>query len=449
MDDLNTLWSKLLSDYARIKNKATKLSGGYQAFIDAAAALIRQCYGALSSLTDNEYTVDGGTPFTQIDVITELVTESGPIVSFDTKLHSSRPIEALIVDIDPIQSGTGEPSPTNIRPISGFNSVKVTRAGKNLFSTFEEGNTTSAGITFDFSDSDVVKISGTSTGNNASSSNKIIGGSNAPTPIVFKQGHTYTISLQGIVSLSKQNDFRLFLRTNNNSNLWYGDSDGVWTFTPEETFVAERIMLRIKSSNTTVNVDAHFQIEFGSVPTTYEAYKGDTYDVSLSSSGTVYGGILDVVSGELVVNHVFHEFDGNEAIGNIAAVGTYARTRYTLSNIGGSGVMDGLTNFSHGIIDTEWAGEFGHAYGTRSYAYLFLPCGATASSAQAYLAGQKTAGTPVQIVWILATPITYQLTAQEVKTLLGNNNIWADAGDVTVTYPAKSDKDCNGGYPGS
>ena len=37
----------------------------------------------------------------------------------------------------------------------------------------------------------------------------------------------------------------------------------------------------------------------------------------------------------------------------------------------------------------------------------------------------------------LATPITYQLTPQEVTTLLGQNNIWADAGDVEVTYYAK------------
>jgi hypothetical protein len=33
-------------------------------------------------------------------------------------------------------------------------------------------------------------------------------------------------------------------------------------------------------------------------------------------------------------------------------------------------------------------------------------------------------------------PIEYQLTPQEVTTLLGVNNIWADTGDVTVTYGA-------------
>jgi hypothetical protein len=40
------------------------------------------------------------------------------------------------------------------------------------------------------------------------------------------------------------------------------------------------------------------------------------------------------------------------------------------------------------------------------------------------------------LVYKLATPQTYQLTGQQLMTLLGSNNVWADTGDVTVTYPA-------------
>ena len=36
----------------------------------------------------------------------------------------------------------------------------------------------------------------------------------------------------------------------------------------------------------------------------------------------------------------------------------------------------------------------------------------------------------------LAIPVTYQLTPQEVKTILGENNIFADTGDVSVEYRA-------------
>ena len=42
----------------------------------------------------------------------------------------------------------------------------------------------------------------------------------------------------------------------------------------------------------------------------------------------------------------------------------------------------------------------------------------------------KTAVSGQKLVYELATPITYQLTPLEVKSLLGVNNIWADTGDI-------------------
>ena len=48
----------------------------------------------------------------------------------------------------------------------------------------------------------------------------------------------------------------------------------------------------------------------------------------------------------------------------------------------------------------------------------------------------KAAMSGVQLVYKLATPIEYTLTPQEVTTLLGTNNIWADTGDVDVDYCA-------------
>ena len=53
-----------------------------------------------------------------------------------------------------------------------------------------------------------------------------------------------------------------------------------------------------------------------------------------------------------------------------------------------------------------------------------------------YIVEQNQAGTPVTLVCELGTSQTYQLTPQEVSTLLGLNNIWADCGDTTVDYRA-------------
>ena len=57
-------------------------------------------------------------------------TATGNPVTFLTDL--AKPLKSLIANFLPIQSGTGDPSPTNIRPITGWTGVNVFHAGKNL-----------------------------------------------------------------------------------------------------------------------------------------------------------------------------------------------------------------------------------------------------------------------------------------------------------------------------
>ena len=46
---------------------------------------------------------------------------------------AGREYSALTAEIDFVQTGTGDPSPSNVRAISGFTAAKVTQCGKNLF----------------------------------------------------------------------------------------------------------------------------------------------------------------------------------------------------------------------------------------------------------------------------------------------------------------------------
>lgn len=46
------------------------------------------------------------------------------------------------------------------------------------------------------------------------------------------------------------------------------------------------------------------------------------------------------------------------------------------------------------------------------------------------------ANNPTYVVAKLAQPVTVQLTAQQLTTLLGTNNVWSDADSVTVDYVA-------------
>ena len=57
---------------------------------------------------------------------------SGEIVSFET--DSEDIFTKLQVDLEPTQEGSGDPSPSNVRPIRGHGGVDVNVVGKNLFS---------------------------------------------------------------------------------------------------------------------------------------------------------------------------------------------------------------------------------------------------------------------------------------------------------------------------
>jgi len=93
----------------------------------------------------------GETPET---VEADVQTESGEIVTFETVAES--PITSASVSLSPIQSGSGDPSPTNIRPISGHTGAELNVAAeydaedKTTYSvTFSDQGTVYGG-TFDF-----------------------------------------------------------------------------------------------------------------------------------------------------------------------------------------------------------------------------------------------------------------------------------------------------------
>ena len=58
------------------------------------------------------------------------------LVSF--KSAARVPIDSLKVHFKPIQEGTGDPSPENVRPITGWTGVEAYETGKNLISSDSE-----------------------------------------------------------------------------------------------------------------------------------------------------------------------------------------------------------------------------------------------------------------------------------------------------------------------
>lgn len=70
-----------------------------------------------------------------ISVLNQITTyeqKSGSIASFDA-FTANVPIRSIIAQIEPIQEGSGDPSPNNIRLISGWASAEINRTAINVW----------------------------------------------------------------------------------------------------------------------------------------------------------------------------------------------------------------------------------------------------------------------------------------------------------------------------
>lgn len=327
-------------------------------------------------------------------------TLSGSIVSFETS--KARPLQQCRVDFLPVQSGSGDPSPENVRQISGWDGLTVYKAGKNLFdvNTAIAGKYVRAGNISDgkplgaenstptFSCSDYIKVSPgkayTTTVPHFTSA--------SAAGLVFYADKTVESAISGIATQT-QGDAVYSFTTPNNCNY-----------------------LRFSWDNANGN---NCQLEPGSTATTYEPYTATTYPVTWQSAGTVYGGYVDLVRGVLVETHecITSTWGGFENK-NIRGDNTRGRIN-TIHNAGSGGGTNSICNVAKKFWN--YTDDTTHFYVDGMYAYLFLP-------------NNTDENLEIQITYQLATPITYTLTPQQITTLIGTNNIWSDAGDVTVTY---------------
>lgn len=177
----------------------------------------------------------------------------------------------------------------------------------------------------------------------------------------------------------------------------------------------------------------------------YQPYGYDEYPCDWSTqAGTVYGGTLDVVTGQLTVDWAAVTYNGTEswtkATGqNAFYVELNTMVRPADKTYIGKIICDKLqTCIGSSISDFVSAengvtGYIGDGYLGQNWLYAKADGATTAAAFKAWLADN-----PIQVVYNLATPLTYQLTPQEVQMLLGENYVWSSSGDtVSVTYYAE------------
>lgn len=339
-------------------------------------------------------------------------TVSGALVSFAD--GADMPMVACTAEIVPKQAGTGTPSPDNVRPISGWESVNLYKSGKNIVENIGT-TTTVSGLTITKNSDGSFTANGTSTAVVAWTVNYNL-------EKILKSGQQYILS--GCTGGNYSSTYALRVADANGSAKAIS-VNGDASFTADGT--AKSLQLLVRSGQTLNNVTFYPMIRVAGTDATYEPYTGTTTTTSLGR--TVYGGTLDVVSGVLTVNSTAIDM-GSISWYEYGSTSSY--TRYVSSGIDGNAKANG-----NGICSCfEFVGA-GQSWKTPM---ITIGSGGsrltvlTNKDAYASAAAFKTAMSGQTLVYELATPQTYQLTPTEVSTLLGDNNVWADSGDVEITY---------------
>ena len=191
-------------------------------------------------------------------------------------------LEKLNIEFLPKQAGSGDPSPENVRPISGRNSLEVTRCGKNLINAAKYYNKPKQ-WTYD---------GNTWVGLNPFYVFLVLG------PVYLQSGNI-TISVN---VYSEYNTMRLLVSKNGGQtsseaivNVITSPGDFTGTYSvPEAGLYYAKFADYADHPGNMVTL-SNIQIEVGSTPTPYEPYQGNDYTLTLPE--TIYGGTVDAVSG--------------------------------------------------------------------------------------------------------------------------------------------------------
>ena len=332
------------------------------------------------------------------------------------------------------QAGAGDPAPTNIRTISGRESVEVRACGKNLATTQPVIVSTQQQIVVDF---------GRDT--------------HFDTLVASFMAKNLTMQATDATSI----DLRLS-DGGHNYRTWYnfaingqaiqasGNPDGLAICTLNNVTFRQMVVYWMTDTYAQIGEGSElsdFKLELGSSPLAYEPYTPMGGGV-VTPSEPLYGlpDAEDTVevdaSGDVTVTRrtAVVELDGTEDIG-MSQVQGYNRFSIREAVPGIIPVTGANLNMECSHYAVAWYPISGNTknnamagYSNTTNIYVRDDAHASIDEYKSWLAAQKAAGTPVTIVYELAVPETEALTAiSPITPEAGPVNIWTDADTLTAT----------------
>lgn len=325
---------------------------------------------------------------------------TGAISSFDD--GTDNPLRNLKVSIVPVQSGSGDPSPQNDRPISGWTGAEIYVRGQNIWNQETENG---------FYD--------VSTGVYRYDANYVCSKNNSP---IYIKGYRTLYFYNG-----KGSGLPRIIYYDENGNFISSESfttpSGVFT-TPQNTSYIKFYMST--PYGTTYSND--ISINYPSTDTSYHAYNGTTYPITFGQ--TVYGGELDVTSGSGVKTNDLITYDGSndenwnlQSINQYDIANFYIPLTYNTSKID-EFMSDKLVRQTTPISTTQEEGYLPSG-GVSLYLRLDKSKASTVAELRIWLEAN-----PISIYFPLAESVGIDIIPTQINSLDGTNNIWVDCGDV-------------------
>ena len=353
-----------------------------------------------------------------IDMLCPPLEESGnPVVCYPV---AGYPL-GVKAKWEPMQEGTGTPSPENIRPIKGRDSVRVTRCGETLWSldkiTLQTFNTN---ITTQI-DMDAVNL----------------------------LPRNVKLYFSGQCSNGKLREIRFYDGTG--AEMGTLCTEGGYSTVIKAGNIA-KVLLYAGLNENSERTCTNLQITPGTTaPTTYTPYIGQSNTLTLPS--TIYGGEVDAVSGEGQDTWKSVSLDGTEKWNtwgvnknntNVTGFFTYDINDYSND---GSDINKILCSTMSNEEKNIWGGKnMGVGLANSGSSKYLIYCVTTntlpdttddkkaIASFKTFLANLYAAGTPVQVAYKLATQTPFTATgAQPLSALAGVNTVLTDADSATVT----------------
>jgi len=357
-----------------------------------------------------------------IDMLCPPLEESGnPVVCYPV---AGYPL-GVKAKWEPMQEGTGTPSPENIRPIKGRANVTVERCGDNLLKfPYATSSANRNGLVITSQQDGSITVNGTATADTWYAINL---------DIEKRLPMNTPMALSGCPAGGSTKSYYIGLYL---GGKWFADSGNGNTdikFTTQE--ISSRVEVSIIKGTVCNNLTFYPKIEVGTTITPYRKYQSSITTLTLPE--TVYGGEVDAVTGEGQETWKMLTLDGTEhwiASDNVVE----GMRSYFVPNAVAVTDMPIATESTevctHYKIMVYNAGIESALLSGEPYAYIVTNRFDSAEGLKSYLAAQNAAGTPVQIAYKLATPTPFTATgAQPLSALAGVNTVLTDADSATVT----------------